>query len=176
MRTKQDWAVPWWNPAVPNAPSTWLFFLCPRTHTSPKTCYHFVSSVLDVRISRHVIAVFVFRKQKEERRKKSINTHNRLRYFLTNKIFLLQVMYRYATYDFHCKMRNSNTFFHRLHSALMEKHYFYCSLIPQNCTWYCTVKVLYFFIPLSSLEEWGKTSESLTFIRTREKAHGKCTM
>jgi len=27
---------------------------------------------------------------------KSVNTHNRLRYFLTNKIFLLQVMYRYV--------------------------------------------------------------------------------
>ena len=26
----------------------------------------------------------------------SVNTHNRLRIFLTNKIFLLQVMYRYS--------------------------------------------------------------------------------
>jgi len=25
-----------------------------------------------------------------------VNTHNRLRYFLTNKIFLLEVMYRYV--------------------------------------------------------------------------------
>jgi len=28
---------------------------------------------------------------------KSMNTHNRLRYFLTNKIFLLEVMYRYVS-------------------------------------------------------------------------------
>jgi len=27
---------------------------------------------------------------------KLVNTHNRLRYFLTNKIFVLQVMYRYV--------------------------------------------------------------------------------
>jgi len=35
--------------------------------------------------------------QKATRRmEKSVNTHNRLRYFLTNKMFLLQVMYRYV--------------------------------------------------------------------------------
>jgi len=31
---------------------------------------------------------------------KSVNTHNRLRYFLTNKIFLLEVMYRYEHMTF----------------------------------------------------------------------------
>ena len=46
----------------PNAPSTWLIFLCPRTHASPQTCHHSASSVLAVRISCRVIAVFVFRK------------------------------------------------------------------------------------------------------------------
>jgi hypothetical protein len=50
----------------PNAPSTWLIFLCPRTHASPQTCRHSASSVLAVRISFRVIAVFVFRKQQEE--------------------------------------------------------------------------------------------------------------
>ena len=39
-----------------------------------------------------------------------------------------------------------------LFSALKEKHDFYCSVIPWNCTWYCTVQVLYFFIAVSSLE------------------------
>ena len=38
---------------------------------------------------------FVFRKQ-QRRMEKSANTHNKIRYFLTNKIFLLQVMYRYV--------------------------------------------------------------------------------
>ena len=55
-------------------------------------------------------------------------------------------------YDFHCKMCDSNTFFHCLCSALMEKHDFYCSVIPLNCTWYCTVQVLYFLIAVLSLE------------------------
>jgi len=46
----------------PNAPSTWLIFLCPRTHSSTQTCQHSASSVLAVRISWRVIAMFVFRK------------------------------------------------------------------------------------------------------------------
>ena len=45
-----------------NAPSTWLIFLCPRTHASPQTCHHSASSVLTVQISCHIIAVFGFRK------------------------------------------------------------------------------------------------------------------
>ena len=59
-------------------------------------------------------------------------------------------------------------FFHCLCSALMEKHDFYCSVIPENCTRYCKVEVLYFFIAHSSIEDYAKTSEALTFIRTRE--------
>ena len=43
----------------PKASSTCLIFLCPRT---PQTCHHSASSVLAVRISCHVSAVFVFRK------------------------------------------------------------------------------------------------------------------
>ena len=43
--------------------------------------------------------------------------------------------------------------FYCLCSALIEKHDFYCSVIPWNCTWYCTVHVLYFFIALPSLED-----------------------
>jgi len=78
----------------PNTPSTWLILLCPHTHASQQTCHHSASSVLAVRISCRIIAVFVFRKQKR-RMEESVNTHNRLKYFLTNKIFLLQVMYRY---------------------------------------------------------------------------------
>ena len=40
-------------------------------------------------------------------------------------------------------------FFHCFYSALMEKHDFYCSVIP----WNCTVQVLYFFIAVSILED-----------------------
>jgi hypothetical protein len=44
-----------------------------------------------------VVALLQCFVQKVTRRmEKSVNTHNRLRYFLTNKIFLLQIMYRYV--------------------------------------------------------------------------------
>ena len=46
----------------PNVLITWLIFLCPRTHASRQTYHHSASSVLAVRISCLVIAVFVFRK------------------------------------------------------------------------------------------------------------------
>ena len=45
----------------PNVPSTWLVTLCPHTHTVPQTCHYSPSSILAVRISCRVIAVFVFR-------------------------------------------------------------------------------------------------------------------
>jgi len=50
------------KPSSPNAPSTWLIFLCTRTHASPHTCHHSASSVLAVQISCCVITMFVFRK------------------------------------------------------------------------------------------------------------------
>jgi hypothetical protein len=61
---------------------------------------------------------------------KSVNTHNKLIYFLTNKIFLLQVIYRYIHLIFIVKCVTITHFFHCLCSAFMEKHDFYCSVIP----------------------------------------------
>jgi hypothetical protein len=61
---------------------------------------------------------------------KWVNTHNRLKYFLTNKIFLLDLNVQERTYDFRCKMYNNKAFFHCLCSGLMEKHDFYCSVVP----------------------------------------------
>jgi hypothetical protein len=58
----------------PNAPSTWLICPRPRTHASPQTCHHSASSVLAVRISCRVIAVFMFREQEEEWRSRWITT------------------------------------------------------------------------------------------------------
>jgi hypothetical protein len=46
----------------PNAPSTWLIFLCPVRTLPHRTCLHSASSVLTVHISCCVIAAFVFRK------------------------------------------------------------------------------------------------------------------
>jgi len=42
---------------------------------------------------------------------KSVNTHNRLRCFLTNKIFLLQDMYRYVRTIFIVKCVTITRFF-----------------------------------------------------------------
>jgi len=42
---------------------------------------------------------------------KLVNTHNRLRHFLTNKIFLLQVMYRYVHIIFIVKCVTITHFF-----------------------------------------------------------------
>jgi len=93
----------------PNAPSTWPIFLCPHTHTSPQTCHHSASSVLAVQISFRVTAVFVFRKQKR-RMEELVYTH-KLKYLLTNKIFLLQAMYRYVHMIFVVKCVTITCFF-----------------------------------------------------------------
>jgi hypothetical protein len=93
----------------PNASSTWLVFLCPRTHTSPLTCHNYASSILAVWISCHVIVVLMFRKPQEEWRSRWIPTI-RLRYFLTSKI-LLQVMYRYVRMIFVVKCLTVTRFF-----------------------------------------------------------------
>jgi hypothetical protein len=50
------------NPATQTLKVFDSFTFCPYTHPSPQTCHHSASSFLDVRISCHVIAVFVFRK------------------------------------------------------------------------------------------------------------------
>jgi hypothetical protein len=88
--------------------------------------------------------------------------------FLNKYNFLITLYVPVSTCDCHCILCNSNKFFHCLCSALMEKHDLCRSVIPSNCTWYyCTAQVLYFFIALSSLEDYAKMSESLTFRRTR---------
>jgi len=135
----------------PNVLSTWLIFLSPCTHASPQTCHHSTSNVFGVRISYRVIIVFVFRKQ-IRRMEKSVNTDNRLRYFLTNKIFLLQVMYRYVHMILTVKCVTTTRFFIAYAALSWKSMNFYCFIIPWNCTWYCTVQVPYFFIALSSLQ------------------------
>ena len=53
-----------------------------------------------------------------------MNTHNRLRYFLTNKIFLSRVVYRYIHMILIVKCVTVTHFFYCLYSTLMEKHDF----------------------------------------------------
>ena len=84
-----------------------------------------------------------------------MNTHNRLRYFLTNTIFffLITGYVQVRTYDFHCKICNSNTFFHCLYSALMNCMIF--NVLSSLEAAPDTVQYSYciFFIALSSLED-----------------------
>jgi len=135
----------------PNVPSTSVIFLCLRTHTSPQTCHHSASSILTVQISCCIIAMFVCRKQQEEwsRRIPTIG----LAYFLTKLPYYNLCTGMYVCMIFIVKCVTITHFFHCLCSASIEKHDFYCSAIPWNCTWYCTVQVLYFFIAVSSLED-----------------------
>jgi len=59
----------------------------------------------------------------------------------------------------------------------MEKHEFYCSVIPWNCTWYCTVQVLYFSLLNRLLRIRLKCQNPLlSYIQEREKVHCECTM
>jgi len=48
--------------------------------------------------------------------------------FLTNKIFLLEVVYRYVHMIFIVKCVTITRFLYCLRSALMEEHDFYCSV------------------------------------------------
>jgi hypothetical protein len=91
--------------------------------------------ILNIRNSRYDPKQYIYNRcvyvQKAKRRTEmSVNTHNRLKYFLTNKIFLLQVMCRYVRMIFIVKCVTIARFIHCLCSALMEKHDFYCSVIP----------------------------------------------
>jgi hypothetical protein len=94
----------------PNAPSTWLIFLCPHTHASLQTC-HSASSVLPVWISCHIHYRSVCVQKATRRMQNLVNAHNRLKYSLTNKIALLQVMYRYVCMIFIVKCVTITCFF-----------------------------------------------------------------
>ena len=85
----------WWNPTAQTRPVLDHIFLCLRTHASPHICHNSASSVLAVRISCPPYSSVCVQKA-TRRLEMLVNIHNRLRYFLTNNIFLLQVMYRYV--------------------------------------------------------------------------------
>jgi hypothetical protein len=166
----------------PNMPSTWFIFLRPRTDASLQTCHPSASSVLAVQISRCVIAVFMFRKQKR-RMAKSVNTHNRLKHFLTNKIFLLQVMYRYVrTMIFIVKCVTITHFFIAC-AAFWWRSMIFIVLLSlktvHDIVQYSTVQILYFLLLNRLLRIRLKhQSPSLSYVweREREKVHCKCTI
>ena len=125
----------------PNAPSTWLIFLCPRTHASPQTFHHSASSLFAVRISCRAIAMFVFRKQQEEWRSRRIPT---IGYFLTNKSFLLQVMCSYVRMIFIVKCVTITCFF-IVYAALWWKSMIFIVRSPLVTVQYryCIFSLLY---------------------------------
>jgi len=135
----------------PNVPTSWLIFLCLHSHASPQTCHILLLAFLLFELGATLSQCLCSESNKKNGEVGEYPQYTKI--FLTNKIFLLTGYVQVLTYDFHCKMWNNNMFFHCLCSALMEKHDFYCSVIPWNCIWYCTVQVLYFFIVLLSLED-----------------------
>jgi hypothetical protein len=73
-RAKREWAVTWWNPAAQTRPALDSSSFVPVPTLSRKLVTILLSSVLAVRISCHVIVVFVFRKQQEEWRSRWLPT------------------------------------------------------------------------------------------------------
>jgi preprotein translocase subunit YajC len=161
----------------PNTPSTWLILLCPHTLASQQTCHHSAFSVLAVRISCRVLAVFMFRKQKR-RMEKSVNTYSRIKYFLTNKIFWLQVMYRYIrTYDFHCKIVTITCFFIAC-AALWWKSMIFIILsfletVHDIVQYRCCIFLLLNRLLRIRLK---RKNSLLSYVREGEKVHCECIM
>ena len=152
-RAKQELAVTWWNPAAQTRPVLDSSSVAPVPMLPCKLATILLLAFL---LLESVAALSQCLCSESKKKNGEVGEYPRYaKVFLTNKIFLLQVMYRYVprTYDFHCKIWNNNMFFHCLCSALMKKRDFYCSVIPWNCALYCTVQVLYFFIALLSLED-----------------------
>jgi hypothetical protein len=105
-----------------------------------------------------------------------VNTQNRLKYFLTNKIFLLHIMYRYIRMIFVVKCVII-TFFNACAALLWKKNYFYCSVIPETVHdsvqyKYCIFSLLYRLLRIMLKCQ----NPLLSYVREREKVHCKCTM
>jgi len=160
----------------PSTPSTWLIFLCPRTHPSTQTCHHSASSVLAVRSSCRVIAVFV--QKAKGRLEKSVNTHSRLKYFLTNIIFLLQVMYRYVRNVIFAVKCVTVMRFLIACAALWWKSMIFIVLSSLETVHgtvqyrYCIFSLLYRLLRIRPKRQ----NPLLSYVREREKVHCNCTM
>ena len=104
-----------------------------------------------------------------------MNTHNRLRYFLTNTIFLLQVIYRYVRMIFIVKCVTI-TRFSLFIQRFDEKHDFYCSLIPLNCTLYSTVQYRYCIFSLFCHLSRIKLKVRILYFHTYERQKVQCSV
>jgi len=93
-RAKRERALTWWKPAAQTRP-----ILDSSSFVPVPTLLRKLATILLLAFSLFelVAALSQCCVQKATRRmQKSVNTHSRLRYFLTNKIFLLQITYRYV--------------------------------------------------------------------------------
>ena len=110
-----------------------------------------------------------------------MNTHHRRKYFLTNKIFLLQVMYRYVRTIFVVKCVTITGFFSLLVQRFDGKAWFFITLSSLE-TVHDTVKYRYcIFSSLNRLLRirLKRQNPLLSYVRQREreraKVHCKCT-
>ena len=125
---KRERAVTWWNPPTKRAQYLTRLPLSPY----PRFPANLPPFVLLLAFSLFELVAALSQclcSESNKMNEKSANTHNRLRYFLTNKIFLLQVMHGYVLKIFIVKCVTITRFF-CLCSAFMEKHDFYCSVVP----------------------------------------------
>ena len=107
MRTKRERAITWWNPTAQTRPIHDSSSFVPIPTLPCKLANILLLAFL---LFELVAALSQCCVQKATRRmEKSMNTHNGLRYFLTNEIFLLQITYkreRKYTVNVQCTLLN----------------------------------------------------------------------
>ena len=138
MRAKRERAITWWNPAAQTCPvlDSSSFVRVPTLPGKLATILHLAFSLFELvaALSQCLCS------ESKRRMEKSVNTHKWLKYFLRNKIFLLQVMYRYVRMIFIVKCVTTVT-------------HFTCFFIAYAALWWKSM----IFIVLSSLESIHNT-------------------
>jgi len=108
---------------------------------------------------------------------KSVNTHNRQRYFLTNKMFFLRVMYRYVHMIFSVKCVIITSFF-IVYAALWRKSKIFIVLssfetVHDTAQYrYCIFSLLYRLLRI----KLKRQNPLFSYVREIEKVHCNCTM
>jgi hypothetical protein len=175
MRAKRERAVTWWNPENQTCPvlGSSSFVPVPTLPRKRATILLLAFSLFEL-----VVALSQYLCQKATRRKeKSMNTHNRLRYFLTNKIFLLGIVYRYVRMILIVKCITITRFF-IAYAALWWKSTIFIVLSSLE-TIHDTVQYRYciFLLPYRLLRiRLKRQNPLLPYVREREKVHCKCTI
>ena len=156
-----------WNPAAQTRPVLHSFSFVPVPTLPRKLATILLLAFSLFELVAACLSVYV---QKATRRmEKSANTHNRLGYFLINKIFLLHVVYRYILVIFIVKCVTITLFLSLLIQRFDGKAWFLSFSHPLKLYMilYSTGTVLFD----CSIVSWGLgwNVESTTFIRIRER-------